>query len=135
MTIDVGTPIPEFRVTVSPEPMKPMALLLRDPNPIHLDPDVVEALGLGERVINQGPLNAAYVWEAVRAWLGDEALVRRIDLRFTGNVFAGDEVVAGGTVTGLDAETGDLECELWLRRDGDDVLTGSATVRPGAVRG
>ncbi|WP_426245899.1 MaoC/PaaZ C-terminal domain-containing protein [Nocardioides sp. LHG3406-4] len=129
MTIDAGTQIPELRVTVDPQAMKPFALLLRDPNPIHLDPDVVAELGLGDRVINQGPLNAAYVWEAIRVWLGDDALVRRLDLRFTSNAFAGEALVAGGRVEEVHAASAELRCTVWLRReDGTDVLTGTASV-------
>ena len=134
MSIQVGTEIPEHHTTVDPAPMKPFALLLRDPNPIHLDAEVVVGLGLGDRVINQGPLNAGYLYEAIRLWLGDEALVRRLDLRFTSNAFAGDELVAGGRVEAVDDATGDLSCGVWLRRDdGVDVLKGTAVVATGGA--
>ena len=77
MTPAIGERLPGLAVTVEAAPMKPMALLLRDPNPIHLDPAAVARIGLGDRVINQGPLNAAYIWEMLERWLGDSALVRR----------------------------------------------------------
>jgi acyl dehydratase len=129
MTVHVGTTIPEWRVEVDPQAMKPFALLLRDPNPIHLDPQVVMELGLGDRVINQGPLNAGYVWEAVRRWLGDDALVTTLDLRFTSNAFAGESLTVGGQVDEVDESSGELRCSVWLRRDdGSDVLSGRATI-------
>ena len=125
----VGRALAELRVQVDAQAMKPMALLLRDPNPIHLDPAVVEALGFGDRVINQGPLNAAYIWDMlVRTW-GDAARVRQLDLRYTSNALAGDELVVGGEITEVDPDTGTATCAVWLRRDdGRDVVTGRATV-------
>lgn len=122
-----GDSIPELRVMVEPAPMKPVALLLRDPNPIHLDPRTVQRLGLGERVINQGPVNAGYLWEMLTRWLGDVARVRTLDLRFTSNAYAGDRLIAGGEVT----STGDgvATCAVWLRTDqGRDVVVGTAEV-------
>ena len=124
----VGTALPTLEVTVEPEPMKPFALLLRDPNPIHLDPEVVRALGLGDRVINQGPINAGYLWEMLTRWLGDAAHVRVLDLRFTSNAYAGDRLVAGGEVVAV--VDGQASCRVWLRTvDGRDVVTGTADVR------
>jgi acyl dehydratase len=122
-----GTALPQLRVTVGPEPMKPMALLLRDPNPIHLDATLVQALGLGDRVINQGPLNAGYLWEMLTRWLGDSARVRTLDLRFTSNAYAGDRLVAGGEVEAVAADV--ATCAVWLRtEEGRDVVQGTAEV-------
>ena len=114
--------------SVDPEPMKTMAVLLRDPNPIHWDTEVVRELGLGSRPINQGPINVGYLMElAVRAGGGREN-VRAFRVRFTGNVVAGDRVICSGRVRSVDAETGLVELELEATVDERAVLTGSATV-------
>ena len=58
MKLAVGDSIPEWEMaSVSPERMRTMAAILRDPNPLHWDRDAVDALplGLGKRTINQGP--------------------------------------------------------------------------------
>ena len=86
--------------------MKTVAALLHDPNPIHFDLESVQALGMGDRQVNQGPTNMAYVVNALTAWTGDPASVRRLQVRFLGNVFAGDRVSAGGVVTGIREEGG-----------------------------
>lgn len=123
------TMLPEFSVTVDAQAMKPVALLLRDPNMVHLDPNVVSALGLGDRVINQGPINAGYVWEMLERWLGDTAVVRTLDIRFTNTAYAGDELTAGGTVEKVDGQGRPTACDVWLRRaDGDTILRGTATI-------
>lgn len=124
-----GTAIPELHVVVDPEPMKPVALLLRDPNPIHLDEEVVRKLGLGERVITQGPLNAGYLWEMLARWLGDAARVRTLDLRFTSNAYAGDHLIAGGEIRTVVGNV--VSCAVWLRTDdGRDIVLGTAEVTP-----
>jgi acyl dehydratase len=132
MSIEVGTEIPPFVVDeVSTEKMKTMALLLRDPNPIHWNADAVREAGLGDRVINQGPTNKAFVINAIISWLGDPARLRSITVRFRGNVYGGEAVEAGGVVTAIRDEGGErlADCDVWLRNgDGSDVIVGTATV-------
>ena len=57
--IVVGDVIPPWVMpSVDPARMKTMAAILRDPYPVHWDRVANEALGLGGRVINQGPLKS-----------------------------------------------------------------------------
>lgn len=132
MSIEVGTEITPFVVDeVSTEKMKTMALLLRDPNPIHWNAEAVKAAGLGDRVINQGPTNKAFVINAILTWLGDPARLRSITVRFRGNVLGGERVEAGGVVTAIREQDGErlADCDVWLRNgDGADVIVGTATV-------
>ena len=123
----LGDEIPTFVVeSVSAENMKLMALLLRDPNPIHFDLDAVASAGLGSRVVNQGGTTLAYVYNMLEAWAGPEGAVRRVGCRFRGNVFAGDHVTAGGVVTCVRILP---DCDVWVERaDGVRVITGTATV-------
>lgn len=112
---------------VSAEKMKILAAILRDPNTIHIDPDVVRERGLGERVINQGPTNMGYVTTMLDDNFGPGSLAR-LTIRFGANVFAGDTVTAGGTVTDVDDDV--VTCEVWLdRKDGTRAVHGTATVR------
>jgi acyl dehydratase len=132
MTIEPGTEVPPFVVESVPvEAMKTVAALLHDPNPIHFDLEAVGALGMGDRQVNQGPTNMAYVVNALTAWTGDPGSVRRLQVRFLGNVFAGDRVSAGGVVTGIHEDGGRrlADLDVWLERSPDDrVLAGTATV-------
>jgi acyl dehydratase len=108
-----------------------MALLLRDPNPIHWDVEAVRELGMGDRVINQGPTNMAYVINMLIAWAGDPGRIRSLNVRFRDNVRAGDRVTAGGTVSEVrsDGEERLALCEVWLDvTDGPRALAGTAVV-------
>jgi acyl dehydratase len=137
MEVEVGMALPEWSLeAVSADRMKLLAAILRDPNPIHWDASEVARRGLGERVINQGPSNLGYVVNMLMAWAGPTCL-RRLDARFTSNVFAGELVVAGGVVTAVN-DDGDerlVDCEVWLDRgDGTRAVAATATVTVGADR-
>lgn len=125
-----GDVLPASRYRVEAGPMKVFSVLMADPNPIHFDPEFVGRIGRGDRPVNQGTLNIAYLLNAVIAWLdGPDAAARilRFTCRFGGSVYAGDEVVAGGHVTGVDAEGASME--LWLdRAEAERVLSATALI-------
>ena len=131
-TAEVGTQLPAYDVpSVSAEKMKTMAALLSDPTPIHWDVATLRALGMGDRPVNQGPLNMGYVMNAVTAWAGGPESLRRLRVRFLGTVLAGQHLRVRGTVTALREEEGArlADCDVVLEVvDGDAVVSGSATV-------
>ena len=131
MDVTAGTPVPPWSPgPVSPEKMKIFAAIAHDPNPIHWDRAAVADRGLGDRLINQGPINLGYVVNMLLAW-GGPASLRDIAVRFTSNVFDGDIVSAGGIVTGIRLEQEErlADCEVWLDRgDGTRAIAGTATV-------
>ena len=129
----VGDPIPEWVMeNVSPERMRTMAAILRDPNPLHWDRQAVDALklGLGERTINQGPLGLGYMVNMLHAWAGP-GCIRRMVTRFPQVVLDGERVVARGTITALSNAGGELlaDCRISLEHAQRGVLLeGEATV-------
>lgn len=113
---------------VDPGAMRAWAGFLRDPNPIHLDPAATRALGLGDRVINQGPANLAYVMNLL-AENFPGMRIGSLATRFVGNLFAGERCVAGGEVREVGEEA--VTCELWLETgDGRRVIEASAKMLP-----
>jgi 3-hydroxybutyryl-CoA dehydratase len=127
MNLSTGATLPPFMIeSVSAEAMKDWAIFLADPNPIHLDVEVVKAKGLGDKVINQGPANVAYVMNMLLAAFPG-ASIEAMESRFVDNVYAGDRLTAGGTVVAI--EDGKARCETWLRADDRDlVISGTATI-------
>ena len=127
----VGDGIVGRDTLVRAEPMKTVAALLNDPNPIHWDTRVVAALGLGDAPVNQGPLNMGYLQSMLAQWAGGHGRLREFRVRFAGNVFAGQTVRPGGTVTEIRDDRGQrlAACEIWLDVvDGDRVLHGTALI-------
>jgi len=133
--VQPGTEIPPLVIEeVGTEQMKTVAALLHDPNPIHFDVESVQALGMGDRVVNQGPNNMSYVVNMLGDWAGGPGRVRGLRVRFLGNVFGGDRLTARGTVTGVRDEGGErlADLDVWLERADDDrVLDGTAVVALG----
>ncbi len=129
--IAVGTDLPPYSIAaVDPESMKLWAAFLRDPNPIHLDPRAVQAKGLGDKVINQGPANLAYIITMLQRALPGSILVS-LEVRYAASVFGGDAVEAGGKITEVAREASGLRigCEVWLRaNDRDPAITGQAVL-------
>jgi acyl dehydratase len=128
MSYAVGDAIPPFTIdSVSPDAMKDWAVFLADPNPIHLDVEVVKAKGLGDRVINQGPINVAYMMNMLMAAFPG-GRIEAMDSRFLDNVYAGDKVVASGRITAVEGNR--IDCEFSLDAEGrGTVNSGTATVR------
>ncbi|WP_028066419.1 MaoC family dehydratase [Solirubrobacter soli] len=103
--------------SVSAERMKTLAVVLDDPNPIHLE---------GPRPVNQGPANLAWVLDMLREALPG-AQVLRVDVRFLANVLARDRVIAAGRVESV--QDGRATCSIWLDVDGGTrVVDGTATL-------
>jgi 3-hydroxybutyryl-CoA dehydratase len=130
-TPSVGAGLPPYSIAaVDPESMKLWAGFLRDPNPIHLDPRAVQARGLGDEVINQGPANLAYVITMLQRSFPGATLVS-LEVRYAGSVFAGDAVEAGGKIVEVVREAGGvrIRCEVWLRaNERDPAIAGQAVL-------
>lgn len=117
--------------SVSPERMRTMAALLRDPNPVHWDQEVVKQMGYGAHTVNQGPLGLSYMVNMLHEWMGPTC-IRRIVMRFPEFVLSEDRVIAKGTVTAIRSDAGKqlADCKIWLERHGTEPpLEGFATVQ------
>ena len=129
--VAVGDEIPGWVMpAVRPERMRTMAAILRDPNPVHWDPAVVEQIGFGRHTINQGPLGLSYMINMLNDWAGPRS-IRRIFMRFPLVVLDGDHITARGRVTGLRQAAGETlaDCDIWLQRPNTEPpLIGTATV-------
>ena len=132
MPLEEGTALEPVRIaSVNPERMKTMAALLQDSNRIHIKAEAVRALGMGDRVVNQGPTNMAYLMRMLTQAAPD-ARIERMNVRFLANVLGGDAVVATGQIT-AEGEPRDgrrrLECQVALDVEGGArALEGSATI-------
>ena len=132
MKVKVGDKIPQWEMkSVSAQRMATMAAILRDPNPIHWDRDVVDSMfGIGKRTINQGPLGLSYMINMLHCWSGENS-IKRIKMGFpVPLVLDGDHVIAKGEVTAVRPEgQGQLvECNIWLEKEGERLLDGTATI-------
>ena len=126
MSHEVGDALPPFVIeSVSPDAMKQWAVFLADPNPIHLDVEVVKAKGLGDRVINQGPINVAYMMNMLMAAFPG-CRIDSMDSRFLDNVYGGDKAIASGTITAIEGNR--ISCEFTLNVEGRGTVNSGTAI-------
>ena len=126
--------LPEFIVeSVDAQRMKTMAAILRDPYQVHWDREATARMGLGGRVINQGPLNLSYIINSLHRFAG-VGNIRRVTVAFHRPVFDSDYVVAGGYVeeTSRAHDSSPKRVRVWLERrkptGNEVVVSGTAIV-------
>ena len=110
----------------------PIALILRDTNPLHLDRVYAHERGLPD-VVQQGPLNQAYLYRYFTSLLHDPWDLVATKMRFAANVFPEDMLSCGGEVLALaplEAGGGIVTCAVWQRNQkGNIILKGEAKAR------
>lgn len=107
----------------------PVAIILRDNNPLHLDRVYAQERGLPD-VVQQGPLNETFLYRFLTDWLHHPWDLRKTKLRFAANVFPGDDLTCGGVVkrTYHANDEPRVDCEIWQQNQkGEKILTGEAT--------
>lgn len=126
--IAAGQALPPHVAEAAAPRMKTVAALLDDPVPLHFDVEAVEALGYGNRLINQGPITVSFLLEAVSRFAGGHANLRRFEVRLLGSVYDGDRVHCGGAVSAVDPTALTAELELEARVGERQVLAATATI-------
>ena len=105
----------------------PIALILRDTNPLHLDRVYAQERGLLD-VVQQGPLNQAYLYRYFTSLLHDPWDLVATKMRFSANVFPDDILTCGGEVLALEQVEqggGVITCSVWQRNQkGENILKG-----------
>jgi len=101
--------------------MKTAAAIYRDPYPVHFDRRVSHELGLGGRLVNQGPLSLGFAINGVLQHFPVESL-RCIDVRFHRPVIEGDHVES---YVALESRHEDRQrLRIALVRDHEVVISG-----------
>jgi 3-hydroxybutyryl-CoA dehydratase len=98
-----------------------------DEKNIHTDDDTARAAGL-PAAIAAGVQFMSYIFEMLERSYGSESVQGTVlDVRIRAPVFAGDEITARGTVTGV--ADGRASLEVWCENQrGEHVIAGTAEV-------
>lgn len=112
-------------LTVTSEIIRAYAELTNDYNPIHLDPDFAASTPMGH-VIAHGTMSIGLLFTCIeRTFPGVRFDDLTLDIKFTGPVYVGDKITAGGHRT---AESGS-QFDVWVRGQDDTVrLAGVLTL-------
>ena len=117
-----GSHLKDWSFLVSQESMNTWAKVLDDPNPIHLDVNAVELLGMGSKTSNQGPANIAYIINMVeKNFPGSQ--IKKMNNKMTNSILEGDLVKVSGQVLKIENKEGDLliSCSIKLTVDEERV--------------
>lgn len=125
-TITVGANVPVLTRTPSSVDLFKFSAAAWLLHKIHYDlPFTTEHDGHPGLLIH-GPLQGAYLMQAVQWWLGAETRPTKISYRHSAPAYLGDTLEIGGTVTAVTEATFDVD--LWVRKlDGTVTTSGIAT--------
>ena len=98
-----GFILKDWQFLVPQESMNTWAVILDDPNPIHLDASAVKQVGLGDKTINQGPANIAYVLNMIEENFPNSQILK-MNNKMTDSVLEGDLVTVSGQIIEVKAK-------------------------------
>ena len=115
-----GEQIPELKVTPDKYVPHRYAGASGDFNPIHIDPEFAQAVGLPRNILH-GLYGMAQVARAnVRAAGGDPRALRRLSVQFRGMGFPEQEITVTGTVKEL--RDGRAVVDTVAEQSGDQII-------------
>lgn len=103
MNLNIGQKINQWSHNVRQEDLNSWSKILNDPNPIHFDANAVKKIGQGDKCINQGPANIAYIINAI-FYNFPKCKILSIKNRLNGNVFVDDTVTVLGEITNISSK-------------------------------
>lgn len=109
MRVYKGQELEPWRWEITEDSAHVWARVLEDPNPIHQSANAVARLGLGDRLINQGPTNIAYLINALE-YNFPGIILKNMQARLVGMIHCGDIIQVYGVVEDIsrDNETGSI---------------------------
>ena len=131
MNYKIEQKLDEWSFKVEQENLITWSNVLNDPNPIHLDNKTVKKLGLGDKCINQGPANIAYILNCISSNFKNYQLIE-VKNKLNGNVFSGDKIVVEGKISDIENHENFLIISLLLvlnTQNQSSVLLTEAKIR------
>jgi len=92
-----------------------------DFNPIHIDPEFGQMVGLGG-VILHGLCTLGFAAKSITDWTGDPGALKKLKCRFAKPVHLGDVITTEAKVTAVEGSRATLEIKV-SNQEGVDVLT------------
>ena len=117
-----GFTLKDWEFLVPQESMDTWAVILDDPNPIHLDANAVKQVGLGNKTINQGPANIAYILNMIEENFPNSQ-IQKMNNKMTDSVLEGDLVTVSGHITEIKVEESQFvaSCSIQLTVGEDKI--------------
>jgi 3-hydroxybutyryl-CoA dehydratase len=121
--------IPSLQIDFSPARNKDYCELVGEINPLHFDREYARALGYKEIVV-AGIFTASMFPKLITDWLGGQAVIEKMDVKFGVPAYLHDTVTYRGRVGKKAIEAGSkrLECEVWSENASSEQLASARIV-------
>ena len=123
--------IPPFEIDFSPERNQGYCQFVNEINPLHFDQEYARSLGY-EDIVVAGIFTASLFPKVVTDWMGMQARIEKMQVRFESPAYLDETVIYRGRVTRKAIEEGvkRLECEVWSENaDGERLALATITLR------
>jgi len=119
--VSIGDPMP----TLVKEPVSKVQLVRYagasgDFNPLHTDPEIGKAVGIGGQIAH-GMLIMGFVGQAITNWVPKKCL-KSFSIRFAGMTRPDDVITVTGKVVDKREDSGRIRCEGAARNQKDELI-------------
>lgn len=129
--VSIGDALPPWSRTTSFMEWNRYAAVNDEFVPFHMEDEAGRRAGNEQGAFGMGNLRYAYIVNALRDWIGDEADIREVGCQYRTINQQGDTLTVTGTVTDKKLEDGENRVYLDLNvknQDGQDTCPGHAIV-------
>ncbi len=125
--VTVGQELPGLAVPITTTLVVAGALASRDYTPVHHDKAAAQAQGMRDVFMNILTTNGL-VGRFVTDWAGPDAVLARVSIKLGAPNLPGDTMNMSGSITVLDAGTGQVEVTVTGSNSWGDHVTGTVKV-------
>jgi len=128
--LSVGEALPERSYTATNVSLFLYNAAIWNPHRIHYDEPYTTNVENHPGVVIDGPLQGDWLNQVVVNWIGDSATLTSFNYSNRRASYLGETLTSGGAITAIDAESGNVDLEIFIKNEDDDIITpGTAQVR------
>jgi acyl dehydratase len=119
--------IPSLEIDFSAERNRDYCELVKEINPLHFDQEYARALGYKDIVV-AGIFTASLFPKLITDWMGKQAVIERMEVKFEAPAYLNDRVTYRGRVRKKAIEGGAkrLACDVWSENPAGERLASAA---------
>lgn len=130
LELSVGEALPERSYTATNVSLFLYNAAIWNPHRIHYDEPYTTNVENHPGVVIDGPLQGDWLNQVVVNWIGDSATLTSFNYSNRRASYLGETLTSGGAITAIDAESGNVDLEIFIKNEDGDVITpGTAQVR------
>ncbi len=128
--LSVGEALPERSYTATNVSLFLYNAAIWNPHRIHYDEPYTTNVENHPGVVIDGPLQGDWLNQVVVNWIGDNATLTSFNYSNRRASYLGETLTSGGAITAIDAESGNVDLEIFIKNEDGDIITpGTAQVR------